>query len=52
MREVYSNPSLRIDGIVVAEGDEVKEARQEDTVNSLLRVFGGNIVEETGSSNG
>lgn len=50
LRQAVGNAAIRIDGIVQAEQDDQKQAREEDTVNTLLRAFGGQIMEEGGTA--
>jgi DNA polymerase III subunit gamma/tau len=38
-------PKLRCEGIVTQEGEAAKEARAQDTVSSIMRAFGGQLVE-------
>ncbi len=48
MRETYANAALRVDGNVTAPGTEPE--KKEDMVNTILKAFGGNLVEEGGTS--
>lgn len=49
LRTTLDCPGLRIDGIVAAQNEEEKQVREEDTVNTLLRAFGGRVMEEGGT---
>ncbi len=50
LRTTLDYPSIRIDGIVALQDEEGKQAREEDTVNTLLRAFGGQVMEEGGTT--
>lgn len=51
LRAAVGYSALRIDGIVVAEDEESKQVRQEDTVNTLLKAFGGEIMDDGSAAN-
>jgi hypothetical protein len=47
LNEVLACSGLRIDGMVGEESSEDKNARKEDMVNTILKAFGGSVVEES-----
>ncbi|MCC7357220.1 DNA polymerase III subunit gamma/tau [Candidatus Uhrbacteria bacterium] len=50
LRSALDCPNVRVDGEVAIQDEEGKQIREQDTVNTLLRAFGGQVVEEGGTA--
>jgi len=49
-RTVLNVPSVTLDGVIGSEHASAQEQRQENTVTSILKAFGGQVVEEGGAT--